>query len=86
MDASYRWEAAMSNAPERSLSSEPLFVAWMRSRQQHQRRHQPVVRQREATVDLSEASNVHAQELAWAERHAHERRLHDSAIAQLRHN
>jgi len=25
------------------------------------------------------------QEQAWAERHAHERRLHDSALAQLRH-
>ena len=76
----------MNNTPERSRSSEPLFVAWMRSRQQTLRRHQPVVRQREATADLSEASNVRAQELAWAERHAHERRLHDSAIAQLRHN
>jgi hypothetical protein len=29
---------------------------------------------------------VHSQEVAWAERHAHERRLHESAIAQLRHD
>jgi len=41
--------------------------------------------QREAKADQSEGSDVHAQEMAWAERHAHERRLHDSAIAQLRH-
>jgi hypothetical protein len=66
------------------LQSEPLFVAWMRRRQQEQRRHQPVVAQRHATVDQSEASDVHAQEVVWAERHAHERRLHDSAMAQLR--
>jgi hypothetical protein len=44
------------------------------------------VAQRHATADQSEASNVHSQEVAWAERHAHERRLHDSAIAQLRHD
>ena len=66
--------------------SEPLFVEWMRHRQQEQRRHQPVLAQRHATADGSEASNVHSQEVAWAERHAHERRLHDSAIAQLRHD
>lgn len=65
---------------------DPLFVAYMRHRQQEQRRHQSVVAQRHATADISEASDVHAQEVAWAERHAHERRLHDSAIAQLRHD
>ena len=65
--------------------NESLFVAFMRQRQQEQRRHQPVVAQRHATADQSEASGVHSQEVAWAERHAHERRLHDSALAQLRH-
>ena len=65
---------------------EPLFVAYMRRRQQEQRRHQPVVAQRHATADQSEDSCVQAQVVAWAERHAHERRLHDSAIAQLRHH
>ena len=64
---------------------QPLFVEWMRSKQQSQRRHQPVISQRHATADHSEDGNVHAQELAWADRHAHEVRLHDSAIAQLRH-
>ena len=75
-------DTAMSSTPER----EPLFVEWMRHLQREQRRHQPVVAQRHATADRSEASDVHAQEVAWAERHAHERRLHDSAIAQLRHD
>ena len=72
----------MSNAPQ----GEPLFVEWMRHRQQEQHRHQSVVAQRHATSDQSEASDVHSQEVAWAERHAHERRLHDSAIAHLRHD
>ena len=76
----------MSNAPVGRVQSEPLFVEWMRHRQQEQRRHQPVLAQRHATADQSEASDVHSQEVAWAERHAHERRLHDSAIAQLRHD
>ncbi len=75
----------MSNTPESTRQCEPLYVEWMRSRQQEHHRHQPVLRQREATADQSEASDVHAQEMAWAERHAHERRLHDSALAQLRH-
>jgi len=75
----------MSNTPTGTRQSEPLYVEWMRSRQQEQHRHQPVLRQREATADQSEGSDVHAQEMVWAERHAHERRLHDSAIAQLRH-
>ena len=75
----------MSNTPESPRQSEPLYAEWMRCREQNQHRHQPVMRQREATVDQSEASDVHAQEVAWAERHAHERRLHDSAMAQLRH-
>jgi len=68
-----------------SSQGEPLYVGWVRSREQFQRRHQPVLRQRVATADRSEACDVHAQEVAWAERRAHERRLHDSAIVQLRH-
>ena len=70
----------------KASQSESLFVEYMRHRQMEQRRHQPVVAQRHATADQSEASGVHSQEVAWAERHAHERRLHDSAIAQIRHD
>ncbi len=76
----------MAKTPAGTRQSEPLFVQWMRHRQQDEHRHEPVVAQRVATADQSEASNVHSQEVAWAERHAHERRLHDSAIAQIRHD
>jgi hypothetical protein len=44
-----------------------------------------VIALRQRTGDGSEAPDVHAQEQAWAQRHAQERRLHDSALAQLRH-
>ena len=64
---------------------EPGFVAWMRARQLDQHRHQAVIAQRHAKPDSSESGQVHDQEIAWAERHAHDRRLHDSAMAQLRH-
>ncbi len=64
--------------------SESLYVAWMRHREQEQHRHEAVVAQRQATADQSEASTVPVQEMAWAQRHAHERRLQASAIAQLR--
>ena len=76
----------MGSTPAGTRQSEPLFVQWMRHRQQDEHRHEPVVAQRVATADQSEASNVQSQEVAWAERHAHERRLHDSAIAQIRHD
>jgi hypothetical protein len=68
-----------------SLScQEHSYVAWMRGRQQDRRRHEPVIAQRHAQPDPSESQEVHGQERTWAERHAHEQRLHDSAIAQLR--
>jgi len=65
--------------------SEPSYVAWARARQQHEHRQQPLISQRHAKNDQSESSDVHAQEMVWAQRHAHEQRLHESAIAQLRH-
>ena len=68
-----------------SRQSEPSYVAWMRARAQDARRHQPVIAQRHAQADGSEGPEVHGQEVAWVERHAHERRLHDSAMAHLRH-
>ena len=64
---------------------ESTYVEWARARQLAERRHQPVIAQRHATADQSEDAAVHGQEMAWAERHAHERRLHDSALAHLRH-
>ncbi|MBM5788518.1 MAG: hypothetical protein ACKOCA_07260 [Vulcanococcus sp.] len=73
------------------MSTQPLpsdtrsYVDWARARQRREHAHQPVIAQRQRTGDGSEAADVHAQEQAWAERHAHERRLHASALAQLRH-
>jgi hypothetical protein len=70
---------------ESSLSRhEPSYVAWMRGRQQDRRRHEPVIAQRHCQPDPSESQEVHGQERTWALRHAHEQRLHDSAISQLR--
>lgn len=63
---------------------EPRYVDWSRSRQQRSHRHEPVIALRHAQADASEAADVHGQDLSWAQRHAQERRLHDSAIAQLR--
>ena len=54
----------------------------MRARQLEAHRHQPVIAQRQAKADQSESANVHSQDIAWAQRHAQERRLHDSAWAQ----
>ncbi|NDG74590.1 MAG: hypothetical protein EBX49_04475 [Synechococcaceae bacterium WB8_1B_136] len=73
-----------TNLPAAAGHSEPNYVAWMRARQQHEHRQQPLISQRHAKNDASESPDVHAQEMVWAERHAHELRLHDSAIAQLR--
>jgi hypothetical protein len=68
-----------------SRQPEPSYVAWMRARAQAAHRHEPVIAQRHAQADGSEAAEVHGQEAAWVERRAHERRLHDSAMAHLRH-
>ncbi|MFM8260159.1 MAG: hypothetical protein ACKOE9_02325 [Vulcanococcus sp.] len=61
------------------------YADWMRARQRDAHRHQSVIAQRHAQADQSEGPEVHGQDRAWAERHAQERRLHESAIAHLRH-
>ena len=61
------------------------YTAWMRARQLQAHRHAAVIAQRRAQADQSEGADVHGQDLAWAQRHAQERRLHESAIAHLRH-
>ena len=74
-----------SPSPSQPVSDTGSYVDWMRARQRRDRQHRPAITLRQCTVDGSEAANVHAQEQAWAERHAHERRLQASAIAQIRH-
>ncbi len=65
--------------------SEPSYVAWVRARQQQARRRAALLSTLVAHADPSEAADNHGQAMAWAEQHAHQKRLHDSAIAQLRH-
>ena len=67
-----------------AANRESTYVAWMRARQMDERRHQPVIALRHAKPDQSESAEVHGQDVAWAERHAHERRLQASAMAHLR--
>ena len=66
--------------------NEPHYVAWVRERQRAARRLSGWLSQRRAKPDLDHEERVDAQTLVWAQRHAHEQRLHDSAIEQLRHN
>ena len=54
----------MSNTPESTRQSEPLYVDWMRSRQQEQHRHQPVLRQRAAKADQSEGCLLYTSDAA----------------------
>jgi len=66
--------------------SDPHYVAWARDRQRADRRLSGWLRRRRAQPDLPAEERVDSQILVWAERHAHEQRLHDSAIEQLRHH
>ena len=65
--------------------SEPSYVAWVRARQQQARRRAALLSTLVAHADPSEAADNHGQAVAWAEQHAQAKRLHDSAMAQLRH-
>jgi hypothetical protein len=75
-------------SPELPMSgwhSEPSYVAWVRARQQQARRRAALLSTLVAHADPSEAADNHGQAMAWAEQHAQAKRLHDSAMAQLRH-
>ena len=65
--------------------NEPHYIAWVRERQRNARRVSGWLSQRRAKPDLDHEERVDAQTLVWAERHAHEQRLHDNALEQLRH-
>ena len=65
--------------------SEPSYVAWVRARQQQARRRAALLSTLVAHADPSEAADNHGQAVAWAEQHAQAKRLHESAMAQLRH-
>ena len=61
------------------------FLSWARDRQRRQRLHGAELAQITRHPDPSEGRSALAQQQAWAVRRSHERHLHDSAMAQLRH-
>lgn len=64
---------------------DPELLSWAREHQRSNRRHGAELAQITRHPDPGEARNALAQQRAWATRQAHERHLHDSAMAQLRH-
>lgn len=67
-----------------SRSSDPLFVAWARSREQEQRRRRILLQGLQAQPDPSEAADISGPITAWANGHARHKRRQANAIAQLR--
>ncbi len=65
---------------------DPSYVAWVRARQQKARRRAALLSTLMAHADPSESADNHAQAKAWADQHAHEKRLHANCMAQLRHD
>lgn len=71
--------AARQAGPARS------FLAWAEEHQRQRRRHGAELAQITRHHDLNPAGDAVHQLQAWAVRQAHEKHLHDSAIAQMRH-
>jgi hypothetical protein len=61
------------------------FTTWAELHQRDNRRHGAAIAQICAHHDLNPAGDATRQLQAWAVRQAHERHLHASAIAMLRH-
>jgi len=74
----------MNPSPVLPPSSEPSYVAWMRSRQQQSRRRQALLAGLQAQADPSEAPGITGPITAWAEGRDRDRRRAANAIAQLR--
>jgi hypothetical protein len=60
------------------------FLAWAQAHQRDRRRHAAVLAQITRHHDANPSGDAVHQQMAWAERQAHEKHLHDSAMAQLR--
>lgn len=71
--------AARQAGPDRA------FLAWATSHGRERRRHGAELAQITRHHDLNPAGDAVHQLQAWAVRRAHEKHLHDSAIAQMRH-
>jgi hypothetical protein len=61
------------------------FLSWANEHQRQRRRHGAELAQITRHHDLNPAGDAVHQLQAWALRQAHEKHLHDSAIAQMRH-
>lgn len=62
------------------------FLAWAHAHQRDQRQHGAELAQITRHRELNPSGNAVHQLQAWAVRQAHEKHLHDSAMAQLRHH
>lgn len=71
--------AARQAGPDRD------FTTWADLHQRDNRRHGAALAQITRHHDLNPAGDATRQLQAWAVRQAHQRHLHDSAIAQIRH-
>ena len=60
------------------------FLAWAHAHQRDRRRHAAVLAQITRHHDFNPSGDAVHQQQAWALRQAHEKHLHDSAMAQLR--
>jgi hypothetical protein len=72
--------AARQSGPDRT------FLAWASSHQRDRRRHAGELAQITRHHDLNPAGDALHQLQVWAARQAHDKHLHDSAMAQLRHH
>jgi hypothetical protein len=60
------------------------FLAWAHTHQRDRRRHDAVLAQITRHHDFNPSGDAVHQQRAWALRQAHQKHLHDSAMAQLR--
>jgi hypothetical protein len=74
-----------AGAPLDPPLADPEFVSWATEHQRERRRHEAELAQITTHPDPTAEADAIGQQQAWARRQAHERHLHDSAIAQMRH-
>lgn len=78
--------ATLPLPPNASRQPRPArdFTTWADIHQRENRRHRAALAQITRHHDLNPAGDATRQLQAWALRQAHQRHLHDSAIAQIR--
>lgn len=69
----------------RQAGPERVFLSWADEHQRHRRLHGAELAQITLHHDLNPAGDAVHQLQAWAVRQAHQKHLHDSAIAMIRH-